>query len=446
MELQGVEPVLSRVSGVRRRTRPYAWIVFALTVGLLLSDYMSRQVLNAVFSPLKVAWHLSDAELGALNGIVALIVGTLTFPIAVLADRWGRVKSIVLMASFWSLATLGCAMSGNYGQMLAARALVGIGEASYGAVGPAVYLRIFPVHLRATLHGIFTAGGAFGSVIGMALGGLIASHLGWRWSFGAMAGFGLVFVVAYRVVVTEARLARHQIGRVIEKPTSLGMRAGSRALFSSLFSAKSIRCAYLGSGLQLFVIGALYAWMPSYLNRYYGMPTGRAAVVAACLVLINGVGTITCGIVTDRIGKRFPARQWIMAALYCLISMVLLMIAFRMHAGWPQLALLGAGMFVACGTNGPSGAMVANLTPTSIHASAFATLAVAYNVLGMAPGPFVAGFLADRIGLYAALQYVPLISVASMLIFMIGRRTYESDLRQLGTLREQSPAGGAHLE
>ena len=49
----------------------YAWLVFALTFGLLISDYMARQVLNAVFPLLKAEWHLSDAQLGLLSGVVA---------------------------------------------------------------------------------------------------------------------------------------------------------------------------------------------------------------------------------------------------------------------------------------------------------------------------------------------------------------------------------------
>ena len=55
------------------------------------------------------------------------------------------------MAAMWSLATLGCALSTSYGEMLVARAFVGIGEAAYGSVGIAVVLSIFPARLRSTL-------------------------------------------------------------------------------------------------------------------------------------------------------------------------------------------------------------------------------------------------------------------------------------------------------
>ncbi|MFP3548533.1 MFS transporter, partial [Rhizobium sp. SIMBA_035] len=84
--------------------------------------------------------------------------------------------SIVLMAALWSVATLGCALSANYAEMLVARGLVGLGEAAYGSVGVALILSIFPARLRATLTGAFMAGGAFGSVFGMALGGLVGAH------------------------------------------------------------------------------------------------------------------------------------------------------------------------------------------------------------------------------------------------------------------------------
>src|ERR1700751_5754275 len=118
------EPITGDVLKTQPDVRAYGLVGFALTVGLLLSDYMSRQVLNAVFPMLKAAWTLSDAQLGSLSSIVALMVGVLTFPLSVLADRWGRIRSIALMASLWSLATLGCAMSMNYGEMLLARAFV----------------------------------------------------------------------------------------------------------------------------------------------------------------------------------------------------------------------------------------------------------------------------------------------------------------------------------
>lgn len=416
--------------------RTFAWIVFALTFGLLISDYMSRQVLNAVFPILKAEWNLSDTQLGSLNSIVSLLVGLLTFPLSLLADRWGRVRSIVLMAALWSLATAACAISETYGQMFVARFFVGVGEAAYGSVGIAVIISVFPPHLRSTLSGAFLAGGAFGSVLGMALGGVISTQFGWRWAFGAMALFGIALVILYALIVTEKRLSPDGPVNRATAPGRAGFRS-LRGLFGGLFSSVSACCAYAGSGLQLFIMGSIIAWLPSYVNRYYGLPTDKAGMLAAVFVLIGAIGMTTCGIVTDRLSRNFAARKWVVAMAYSSISCVLLLIAFQLPIGTAQLVFLGAGMLLVAGTTGPAGAMVANLTHPSIHATAFATLSLANNLLGMAPGPFLTGIVADRIGLQGALQYVPLVAVAATAMFAIGHRHYEKDLQRLHTLQAQ---------
>jgi hypothetical protein len=78
--------------------------------------------------------------------------------------------------------------------------------------------------------------------------------------------------------------------------------------------------------------------------------------------------------------------------------------------------------------------MVANLTHLTIHGTAFATLTLANNLLGLAPGPFVTGALADAIGLQGALRVIPCISLAAALVFAIGKRSYERDLARIRAL------------
>ncbi|MFC5697979.1 MFS transporter [Pseudomonas sp. GCM10022186] len=409
-------------------TRFYAWVVFALSFGLLISDYMSRQVLNAVFPLLKSEWALSDSQLGLLSGIVPLMVGLLTVPLSLLADRWGRVRSLVLMATLWSVATLSSGLAQNFQHMFLARLLVGIGEAAYGSVGIAVVLSVFPKHMRATLTGAFMAGGMFGSVLGMALGGILAEHLGWRWSFAGMAFFGLVLAAIYPLVVKESRL-----GRCAHAAAESAGTGGKNPL-RTLYSSRSVICAYVGSGLQLFIGGALMVWFPSYLNRYYHMGTDQAGVISAIIVLIGGSGMILCGILSDRMCRNAPDRKITLAIAYCLISCVLLSLAFRMAPGVPQLVVIALAMLVATGTSGPAGAMVANLTHYSVHGTAFAALALVNNLLGLAPGPYVTGVLADSLGLDRAFQLIPLISVAAALVFCYGKRHYHKDIQKLAPL------------
>lgn len=414
-------------SGPGGLTRPtaYGWIVFALSFGLLISDYMARQVLNAVFPLLKAEWALSDGELGWLSGIVALMVGLLTFPLSLLADRWGRVKSLTLMAVLWSLATLLCGMAQNYEQMLAGRLLVGVGEAAYGSVGIAVVISVFPARMRATLTGAFMAGGIFGQILGVGIGGQIAASYGWRTAFVAIALAGLVLALLYPVFVRERKNAE----LAGTEPQSEGQGTPPiKVPLKAVVGFASLRFGYIASGLQLCVAGAIPAWLPSYFNRYYGLQLDEAAGLAALFLLIAGAGIILCGMLSDRLARDRPIATVNLAIAFCLTCAVLLGGAFALPPGLPQLILLGGASFVALGTAGPAGAMVANLTPLAIHGTAFATLTLANNLLGLAPGPIMVGRLADTYGLLGALQFLPVACLLSALAFLMARRTYAADI------------------
>ncbi len=420
------------------KRRIYPWIVFGLAFALLLSDYMSRQVLSAVFPLLKSEWSLSDSHLASLTSIVALSVGILTLPLSLIADRYGRVRSLVVMATLWSIATVFCAIAQNYEQMLGARFLVGVGEAAYGSVGIALVLGIFRSKLHATLSGTFMAGGSFGSVVGVALGGVIAVQFGWRWAFVAMAVLGLILVIAFRLIVNESRLADHAVREDIAD-TGAGS-ARMRAPISSLFTNPAVLCAYIGGGLQMFTAAVLLAWTPSFFTRFYDMDLDKAALAASGIVLLVGTGMVVCGMITDRVGRLDVMRKWYTAVAYCAISLVCLGIGFSLGTGFVQILLLCIGAFFSAGSSGPTAAMVANLTHESIRASAMGSLTVANNLLGLALGPFVVGVLADHLGLVQSMSLAPLVYIPAIIALIIGRRLHPAGLRRLAVTVEKTAA------
>ena len=401
----------------------YAWVVFALTFGLLISDYMARQVLNAVFPLLKAEWTLTDGQLGLLSGVVAIMVGLLTFPLSLVADRWGRVKSLTAMAVLWSLATLICAVAKNYEHMLVGRMLVGVGEAAYGSVGIAVVVGVFPKRLRATLSAAFMAGGLLGQVLGVGIGGVVAAAHGWRTAFMVIALSGLALAVLFPLLVRDTKLGNAAVAAGHEPHPA----KRSFPMLGSLFAGRTIKCVYAGSGLQLFVAGALPAWLPTFFNRYYDLPVDKAGSLAALYLAICGIGMVVCGLVSDRCCRE-PNQRLLLAAAYSLSCALLLTAALLLPTGPSQLAMLGAAIFLVAATTGPAGALVAGLTPAAIHATAFATLTLANNFLGLAPGPIVTGWLADHIGLIGAFRWLPLASVASAIILLAARRSSRANL------------------
>jgi predicted MFS family arabinose efflux permease len=309
------------------------------------------------------------------------------------------------------------------------RLFIGVGEAAYGSVGLAVVLAVFPAYRRASLSGAFMAGGSFGSVLGVALGGALAVQFGWRWSFGAMAILGLALVLLYRLLITDKKLDAHRVDdAAVGEPVG---RKGDRAKLRTLFSTPSVIFAYLGSGLQLFIAGSLFAWLPSYLGRAYGLAPDKAAGIAAIAILFMGVGMIVCGAITDRLARHVAIRKWTSAIVYSLISLVFLGTAFSLAPGGAQLLLLVVGIFFAAGTTGAAGAMVSNLTHESIRATAFGTMTLANNLLGLAAGPLVTGILADKFGLATAMQIVPLAAVGALIFLVLGRRAYPRSLAKV---------------
>ena len=420
------------VDALTRRPRLFPWLVFALTFGLLLSDYMSRQVLSTVFPYLKTHWGLSDARLGTLTSVVSLTVGLLAVPLSLIGDRWGRSRAIVAMAALWSLATAGSALAANYQEMLLSRLLVGVGEAAYGSVGLAVVLMVFAPSKRATLSGGFMAAGSFGSVVGVFFGGILAVHLGWRWSFGVMAIIGLVLVALYGALVSDAKLTRHEHEGNAEEHAAA---PASRAPLRTLVSTPSVICAYVGSGLQLFIAGTLFAWLPSFFNRAYHLKADKAGVAAAGFILLMAVGMVACGLLTDRVAHEHAERKWATGIGYAAMSLTFLALGFGQHTGATQIMLVAVGAFFAAGTTGATTAMVANLTHPSIRATAFGTLTFANNLLGLAAGPIVVGIIADHLGLVRAMQIMPWISVPAIIALIIGRRTYASSLRRVSRVR-----------
>jgi len=418
-------------TGGPSRAVAYSWVVFAFAFGLLISDYMARQVLNAVFPLLKAEWSLSDGQLGLLAGVVALMVALLTIPFSILADRLGRVKSLTVMAILWSLATLFCAVAQNYGQMLFGRVLVGVGEAAYGSVGIALVISVFPHRMRATLSAAFMAGGLFGHVFGVAAAGEIAASQGWRAAFLAIGLVGLAIALLFPFVVTERRVAT--LGG--NPPRTAEPRGGApkrpRLPLKALFASRSLVLAYVGSGLQLFSGGALPAWIPTFLNRYHHLPVDQAGQLAAILFLVCAAGMILCGMASDRLSRDRPERKITLAVAYCIATAVALTIAMQCPPGMAQLAVLAVAMFFSSGSTGPTGAMVANLTPLAIHGTAFATLTLINNLLGFAPGPIATGWIADKVGLLGAFRLLPVVCVFAALAFFLARKTYLADLTKV---------------
>jgi MFS transporter, Spinster family, sphingosine-1-phosphate transporter len=230
-----------------------AWFAYSMTVGLMIFDYIDRQIIASMFPFLKGDWLLTDSQLGALVSVVSVTVAVFGIPVAWIADRFSRVKSITVMAMTWSIATIACTFSQGYAHLLVARAFVGLGEAGYGSVGAAMVATHFPQRMRGILGGFF-ASASVGSVLGVVLGGVIASRFRWHAGFGLVGVPGLVLSLLYLFVGDYKTIEAADSRKAGPIPS-----ASRGEMIGSILRSRTVRWVCVGGAAQLISLSALWA-------------------------------------------------------------------------------------------------------------------------------------------------------------------------------------------
>ena len=154
-----------------------------ILTSLNLLDYLDRYLVASLGSLIKADLGLSDKAFGFL-GTAFFLVYFVTSPLfGYLGDRWGRLRLMAGGAVLWSLATSLTFWVPSYPFLVAARGLVGVGEASFGTLAPAYLADILPLGRRARALGLFYLALPVGAALAYLVGGLVGSHWGWRPAF-----------------------------------------------------------------------------------------------------------------------------------------------------------------------------------------------------------------------------------------------------------------------
>ncbi len=352
-----------------------------LLTGINLLNYLDRYVVAAVLEPLGRDLHLTDVQLGRLP-FVFVVVYMLSAPIfGWLADRYHRPKLVALGVALWSLATVGAAFVHSYPALLFTRSLVGVGEAAYATLGPAILADVVPEDERAAKFTWFYLAIPVGSAFGYGLGGLVAQHWGWRAAFMVAGLPGLFFAVRMMLLPDPVRGGMDQTKDLAANLT-FGERLG--AIFRN-----RVWLACTGSYVAYtFAMGALSHWGPTLLQRKFAVSTGQAGTVFGGIAVITGiVGTFLGGSLTDRMQKRFPdAGVWISGLTLLAAGPV---VALALGAGHLNTvyALFFAGMLLLFINTSPVNALTVSSLPASVRATGVAINVLLIHLLGDAISP-----------------------------------------------------------
>jgi predicted MFS family arabinose efflux permease len=428
-------------------SKGYTNYVFLLLWFLYFFDYVDRMVVVSLFPFLKADWGLTDAQCGAMVSAVYWAIILFSFPISILIDRWSRKKSIGIMAVLWSLATAACAFTRNFGQLFAARAAIGIGEAGYAPGGTAMISALYPEKRRAFMVGIWNASIPLGMAAGIVIGGLIASRWGWRHAFGIVALPGLIiallflFVKDYKTVGLEKKVDRESGGHLAAGNSGTDLKSvpaesgpakkkmTKMEIVRTFAATPSLILTYFGFAGMMFTSISMSTFLPTYFERVQGVPLQKATLLASGIMLTSIIGSPLGGWIADTWMKKRIQARLLLPSVSALLTAVLFLTGFSLPTG----GMVQYGIFLLAGIASIAWASSAiavtqDVVHPGLRAVSYALCVITQNLLGSALGPIVTGAFSDRYGILTALKIASAMSLISFVLFYLGSRYYARDL------------------
>jgi MFS family permease len=375
-----------------------------------LFNYLDRWIVAALAESMKHSeLQLSDTQLGSLmTGFI--IVYMIAAPLfGSLGDARSRTRLLGLGVAIWSVATALAGLATGYASLFAARAAVGVGEAAYGTISPALLADYFPRERRGRVFAVFFAAIPIGSALGYIVGGLVDHYFGWRQAFFVAGVPGLVLAALALRLYDPPRGAQDAAGGPASGAHGVSLGSAARAAYAALVRNRPYVLTVLGYAAYTFAIGALAFWTPAFLERTRGIPKAQATVQFGAIVVVTGfIGTYAGGWIGDyflRVSRQ--AYLWV-SGLVTLLAAPLTLVALaapRPAVYWPAIVAAELCLFAS---TGPINSAIVNVVSPHMRATAVALSIFAIHFLGDVPSPSLVGFLSDARSLGEAVLIIPL--------------------------------------
>jgi len=365
------------------KVKPWqVWYTVVVLFVLYMMDYALRSVIGPMTPALKADLGLSDTEVGWLMSVVLIGVAVFALPLSYLIDRCSRSKMVSLMSIIWSVASLFSGFCTNFGQLLATRTVVGVGEASFVSGGMALIAAMIKKARRALVTGIWVAAIPLGSAFGFLIGGFVTKSFGWQAAFMAVAAPGIIFGI----------LAWFMPDYKIDKSALQKAEGGTRgsALGTTLkqfLKIKTLPILYLTIALEMCYVLGYVPWVPVLLNRSMGMDTVLASSVSAALALTAIIAMPLGGWVTDKVSQKNPRNK----VLVIVVVMLLASICMAAGAFFASLPLFAIGVFFTSAFVAAQLNAVQEIVPAYQRSTAMGLYMLTGYILGGMWGPILMG-------------------------------------------------------
>lgn len=414
---------------------------FALIVlfSMNLLNYVDRYVLAAVGPAIQSDLDMGPGPFGWL-GSAFIIVYTIVSPVVGwMGDRYSRRKLLAFGVGLWSLATVGTAFAANFRQMFLARALLGVGEASYGVVAPTLLADLFAPRARGRVMGVFYLALPIGTAVGYAVGGQVQAlatayapqitsalegvGLGalapylvkWRAAFWVVGLPGLVLAFCGLIIrdpgrgATEARPpggGRARPAVAAERPTARD--------YLQILRTPSYLLNTAGMAAVTFTIGAYAHWMPSYFSFVHGTPPTFQTPMGLALAVAGLLGVLIGMWLPDRLQRATRRAYLIWPALAVLVAIPFGAAGLLAPDRWTSLGLLFVASILLTSCLGPCNTVTANVVPANRRAVGYALSIFLLHLFGDIPSPPLIGGLAGELARPALRATAPVRALESL--------------------------------
>ncbi len=304
--------------------------------------------------------------------------------------------------------------------------LIGVGEAGYAPGGSAMISGLYPIEKRSKMMGLWNASIPLGTAIGVFLGGIIATHLGWKYAFGLVAFPGLIVAILFFFVKDYKTVDLSFFDKRNNK-----VKMERKDIFREFLSRYSIIYTYFGITASIFVTTSLLTWLPTYFQISRDLAQDKAGSMASSIMALALVGAPLGGIVADKWRRTNINARLLLPALSTLVSAVLLFLGLFLFRGIVQyITFLVMGVTIMMFISG-----AASVTQDVIHpglrATSYSIAVVVQNLLGASMAPIVIGFIYDHSDIKTALSILPFVLVLSSLLFYLGSKYYARDIENV---------------
>jgi multidrug resistance protein len=328
-----------------------------------------------------------------------------------LANRYSRKAIIVVGAFLWSGATLLTAFTHSFQTLLIRHTLVGIGEASFVTIGPAVVADLFPEEKRGRVLGVYYLAIPVGTALGYLIGGYLGPRFGWRNPFYISAIPGVLLTLVYLFVPEPAPGRFDAPLQKVERETLRGL-ARNPAFWT----------ATLGIAAMTFSLGGLQVWMPTFLSRVRGYSLQAANQKFGIIIAFDGLtASLAGGWLADRLLRRTKSAYYLVSAASMALGIPVMVVALFTSGAWMMPAILVGGFLLLLNT-APLNAAIINSVGPHIRATAIAVSIVITHLLGDTLSPWLIGFIADRRSLEGGFVSAVIAMAISSAILFYGMR------------------------